>query len=167
MLRREGAVGGGPVGRVVRLAERVADAGVAGSEDAVAFAGERGGVEGQVHELVHVAQDEHVAVELDDAVVFGEGEGGEFRPAVVEAGVVAVVFVDGGEEVRDALCGDVPGGEGGVPRGGEAVGVEGYERVFGVLGFEGGVESEEAGEVGRVGYEGCPDWRYPKVGGVC
>lgn len=57
----------------------------------------------------------------------------------------------------DAFGGDVARGEGGVARGGECVGVEGDERVFGVLGFERGVEGEEAGEVGCVGYEGRPD----------
>lgn len=42
--------------------------------------------------------------------------------------------------------------------GGEGVGVEGDEGIFGVLGFEGGVEGEEAGEVICVRYEGCPYW---------
>lgn len=67
-------------------------------------------------------------------------------------------FARAGEEVGDPFGGDVSRGEGGVPGGGEGVGVEGDERVFGVYGFERGVEGEEAGEVGGVGYEGCPDW---------
>ena len=159
MLGCEGAVGGHPVRRVVFLPQGVANAGMARGEDSIPLAREVGGVEGEIHEFVHVAQDEHVAVELDDAVVFGEGEGGEFGPAVVEARIVAVVFVDGGEEVGDSFGGDGPRGEGGVPGGGECVGVEGDEGVFGVLGFEGGVEGEEAGEVRCVGYEGRPDWR--------
>lgn len=35
--------------------------------------------------------------------------------------------------------------EGGMPGGGEGVGVEGYEGVFGAVFFEGVVEGEEAG----------------------
>lgn len=42
--------------------------------------------------------------------------------------------------------------------GGECVGVEGDEGVFGAALFERGVEGEEAGEVGRVGDEGGPDF---------
>ena len=64
VLVREGAVRRDPVLGVVRLLERVADAGVAGGEDALAVGASlrRGGrgVELQLHQLVHVAQDQHV-----------------------------------------------------------------------------------------------------------
>lgn len=40
---------------------------------------------------------------------------------------------------------DAAGVEGGVAFGGEGVGVEGYEGVFGAVLFEGVVEGEEAG----------------------
>lgn len=161
VLGGEGAVLGDPVGRVVLLLEGVADAGVAGGEDAGARAGvgDVGTVEGQVHELVHVAEDEHVGIELDDAGVLGQGKRGELGPAVIEARVVGVVAGLGGEEVGDALGGDAAGGEGGAPLLGELVGHEGDEGVFGVDLAEGVVEGEEAWEVGQVGDEGCPDWR--------
>lgn len=134
VLRREGAVGRHPVPRVVRLPERVADAGVAGGEDAGAGgpAGGGGGgvVQGHGHELVHVLQDEHVAVELDDAVVLDEAEGGELGPAVVEARVVAVVpGGPGGQEVADLLVGDAPGPQGGDALRGEGVGVQSDQGV--------------------------------------
>lgn len=96
VLGGEGAVGGDPVGGVVGLLERVADAGVAGGEDALALGtalgGDCGVVEVHGHQLVHVLQDEHVAVQLDDTVILGQAEGGKLAPAVVEAGVVAVVL---------------------------------------------------------------------------
>lgn len=162
VLGGEGAVLGDPVFGVVRLAEGVADAGVAGGEDARGGGGGGGlcgceVVEGEVHELVHVAEDEHVGVELDDAGVLDEGEGHELAPAVVEARVVGVVLAVGGEDVVDALGGDAAGLEGVVAGLGEGVCVEGDEGVFGVGGAEGVVEGEEAGEVGEVGDEGCPD----------
>lgn len=163
VLVREGAVFGDPVLGVVRLAEGVADAGVAGGEDAFTGGGiagfaERGRVEVEGHELVHVAQDEHVRVELDDARVLGEGEGHELAPAVVEARVVGVVPAGCREEVLDALGGDAAGLEGGEAGVGEGVCVEGDEGVFGGGGAEGVVEGEEAGEVVEVGDEGCPDF---------
>lgn len=74
VLGCEGAVLGDPVFGVVWFMEGVADAGVAGGEDSfggrdvVGFV-DLGFVEGEVHELVHVAEDEHVGVELDDAGV--------------------------------------------------------------------------------------------------
>jgi hypothetical protein len=119
-----------PVLRVVRFLEGVADAGVAGSKDAVAFAGGAGRVEVEVHQLVHVAQDQHVAVELDDAVILLEGEGRQLAPAVVEARVVCVVLGDLGQQVGDVLLGNAAGIEGGVALCGEGVGVEGDERVL-------------------------------------
>lgn len=172
VLVREGAVFGDPVLGVVRLAEGVADAGVAGGEDAfaggsIAGLAERRGVEVEGHELVHVAEGEHVRVELDDARVLREGEGNELAPAVVEARVVGVVLAGCREEVFDALGGDAAGLEGGEAGLGEGVCVEGDKRVFGGDGAEGVVEGEEAGEVVEVGDEGCPDWeRDLKLVGV-
>lgn len=97
MLGGEGAVLGDPVLGVVRLFQGVADAGVAGGEDAlaggdIALGGEGGVVEVHGHELVHVLQGEHVAVELDDTVILSQAEGGQLAPAVVEARIVAVVL---------------------------------------------------------------------------
>lgn len=149
VLRGEGAVLGHPVLGVVGLAQGVADAGVARGEDALRVrAPRRGGgavVQGHGHELVHVLQDEHVAVELDDAVVLGQAEGGELAPAVVEARVVAVVPRRlGGQQVLDLLVGDAAGVEGGEALGGEGVGVEGHQRVCRLVLLERVVQGEEA-----------------------
>lgn len=95
---------------------------------------------------------------MDDAVVLLETEGSELGPTVVEARVVGVVAVGlGGEQVGDALVGDVARAQGGEAFWGEGIGVEGYEGIGGVVLFEGVVEGEEAGEVVCVGDEGCPD----------
>lgn len=160
VLRREGAVLGDPIFRVVRFFQRVADAGVTGGKDAFALAlgGDGRVVEVHGHELIHVLEDEHVRVELDDAVVLDEGKGGELGPAVVEARVVGVVLCGfGGEEVLDLLVGDAAGFEGVDAFLGEGVGVEGHQGVGGVVFLEGVVEGDEAGEVGGVGDESCPD----------
>lgn len=138
VLACEGAVLGDPVFGVVWFVEGVADAGVAGGEDAlgggrrcvVAGLVDLGVVEGEVHELVHVAEDEHVGVELDDAGVLSQREGHELAPAVVEARVVGVVLSVGGEDVVDALGGDAAEFEGVVAGLGEGVCVEGDEGVF-------------------------------------
>ena len=112
----ECTVGRDPVGRVVGFFQGVADAGMARSKDPFPCALEAGGIELQpVQELVHVAEDKHVGVKLDDAAVLGQAEGGEFGPAVVEAGVIGVVFGRRGEEVLNALFGDGAAREGGVP----------------------------------------------------
>lgn len=163
VLVGEGAVGGDPVGRVVGSLEGVADAGVAGGEDAlprvvvVVSAARR--VELELHQLVHVLEDEHVRVELDDAGVLGQREGRELGPAVVEARVVGVVLGHLGEQVRHMLPGDAAGGERGVAFRREGVGGEGDERVLGADEPEGVLKSEEARQVVEVRDEGCPDCR--------
>lgn len=163
VLRGEGAVGGDPVLGVVGFLERVADAGVACGEDALAGAGVPAGgglrvVELHGHELVHVVEDEHVAVELDDAVILGQAEGGQLAPAVVEARVVGVVLGRlGGEQVFDLLVGDAAGVEGVNAFLGEGLCVQGYERVGGFVLLEGVVQGEKTGEVFCVCDEGCPD----------
>lgn len=162
MLRCEGAVCGDPVLGVVRLLEGVADAGVAGSKDALARAlvthlGDGGGIELEVHQLVHVAQDKHVRIELNDAVILDEAKGSKLTPAVVEARVIGEVAALGGEEIRDVLRRDAAGTESLVSLGREGVGVEGDEGVARFDGAERVVEGEKTREIVEVRDEGCPD----------
>ena len=172
VLEGEGAVLGDPVGRVVGALERVADAGVARGEDALARArilGAHGGrgVQLQVHELVHVLEDEHVRVELDDAGVLDEGEGRQLGPAVVEARVVGVVAALGGQQVGDLARGDPAGGEGGMALRGERAGGEGDEGILCADALEGVVEGQETGQIVKIGDQGCPDcWRRVRRKGV-
>jgi hypothetical protein len=126
-------------------------------EHPLPFARHAGGIQLHLHQLIHVLQCEHVAVQLHHALILRQAEGRQLAPAVVEARVVAVVDVDLGEEVGDLLGGDAAAGEGGEAFGREGFGVEGDEGVFRPHGFEGVVEGEEAGEVVGVGDEGCPD----------
>lgn len=76
-----------PRGGVVGLLERVADAGVRGRKGAAA--------EGQRHELVHVLQNEHVGVQLDDALELRELEEEQLGPGVQETLVVNKVWRGG------------------------------------------------------------------------
>lgn len=160
VLVREGARGGHPVGRVVRLAQRVADAGVPRREDARALAGDHVGwvVELKRHELVHVAPHQHVRVELDDSGVLVEREGRQLRPAVVEARVVAVVLPLRRQQVLNALGRNAARGQGGQARGGKTVGVEGDQGVLGFVLLQREVEGQETREVGIVGDQSRPDY---------
>jgi len=65
-----------PVFRIMRFLQRVADAGVASGEDALPLARHAGRIQLDFHQLVHVLGDQHVAVELDDALVLDQAEGG-------------------------------------------------------------------------------------------
>lgn len=103
MLVCKRAVGGDPGRRVVRLFERIADTGMSAREYPLACLGaglaEGDGVEGQVHELVHVFENEHVRVELDYTRELGEREGDELRPAVVEARILEILYAGSRRDV--------------------------------------------------------------------
>jgi hypothetical protein len=154
-----------PVLRIMRLPEWIAHTRMASSKHTPSPPSLRRRVQLELHQLIHVSQHEHIAIQLYDAVVLGERKGREFAPAVVEARVVAVVLAGGGEEVVDALFGDAAGVECGVAGGREGVCVQGDEGVGGFGGVEGVGEGEEAGEVGGVCDEGCPDWGFRLLAG--
>jgi hypothetical protein len=63
---------------------------------------------------------------LYDASVFGQVEGGQFRPAVVEAWIIGIVFSFRREQVFNVTLGDAAGVEGGVAFGRKGISVEGY-----------------------------------------
>jgi hypothetical protein len=128
-----------------------------GSKDPLPFPRHTRRIQLQLHQLVHVLQGQHVAVELHDALILDQAKRRQLRPAVVESRVVRVVDVDSGQQVLDALLWDAAGFERGASLGREGVGVEGYEGIFRAVGFEGVVEGEEPGEVRGVRYESCPD----------
>lgn len=140
----------------MRLLQRIARTRVTGREHPVPHPTDLRCIQLDVHQLVHVPQHEHVAVQLDHAVVLDEREGSQFAPAVVEARVVGVVLVHAGEQVLDVLLWDAAAVQRGVAFRGEGVGVEGDEGVGGGVFAEGVGEGEQAREVGGVGYEGRP-----------
>jgi hypothetical protein len=156
VLRCEGAVLGDPVLRVVRLLQRVAYTCMACREDLVALSTSTRRVEFHLHQLIHVVQDQHVAVQLHDAVIVLEGERCQLTPAVVEARVVGVVLRDLGQQVLDMFFGDAALIQGSVAFGGEGVGVERDEGVFAAVLFQAVVEGEEACQVGCVGDQRGP-----------
>jgi len=115
------------------------------------------GVQLQIHELVHVLQHEHIAVQLHHSVVFHQAERRKFTPAVVEARFMAVILFGGGQEISDTLFSDMADVESGVARGREVIGIESNEGIGRLYRFEGVVEGEETREVFRVCDKGCPD----------
>lgn len=110
-----------------------------------------------LHQLVHIMPHQHIAIQLYHALILHQTKRRELRPAVVEARVGAVVFAILGQQVCDFLRGDTACFEDRMAFGGKGVGVECDEGVFRVVRFEAVVEGEEAGEIFRVGYEGCPN----------
>lgn len=114
-------------------------------------------IELHLHQLIHILQHQHIAVQLDHAIIFCQAEGRQLRPAVVEARVIGVVLADFRQQILDALRWDAARAQSGMPGFWEGVGVEGDERVGGVLLFERVVEGEEPGEILGVSYEGGPD----------
>ena len=94
VLRCEGAVLRNPVLRVVRLLQRIAYTCMACRKDLVALTTSARRVEFHLHQLIHIVQDQHVAVQLHDAVIVLEGERCQLTPAVVEARVIGVVLRD-------------------------------------------------------------------------
>lgn len=79
---------------IMGFAQRIAGASMAGGKDSIPRASESRGIQLNIHQLVHILEDEHVTVQLHDAVELNEREGRELGPAVVEARIVGVVLGD-------------------------------------------------------------------------
>lgn len=69
VLERESAIGWDPVGGVVFLLHRITNTGAGSRKDTVAR-----DIKGDVHELVHILKNHHVAVELGDTLEFYKRE---------------------------------------------------------------------------------------------
>jgi hypothetical protein len=131
----------------MRFLQRVADTGVTCSKDAITTTSKLRAVEGHIHQLVHVLEDEHVTVELDNTLVLDETEWSKLAPAVVEAGVVAVVLGHGRQQVGNALGRNAASLEGGMAFSRESVGIESDKRILAAGGLERVVEGQQAREV--------------------
>ena len=151
-----------PILRIMRLLKRIAHAGMTGGKDTVSSPLQFRRIEFQIHQFVHVLERDHVAIQLDDAIIFDERERSQFTPAIVEAHVIGVVLGDGGEQIRHMAFEDPARVESGVTLGGEGVRVERDKGILGADFLERIVQSQEAREVIRVGDEGGPDWEKEK-----
>lgn len=117
-------------------------------KDPVARTGQLGRIELQLHQLVHVAHHDHVAVELDDALKLDQREGRQLGPAVVEARVrPEVALPPRRREPLDGPAGDAARRERRDARGWEGRRVERQERVPGLRAVERVGQRQEAGEV--------------------
>ena len=65
--------------------------------------------------------------------------------------------MNGGQEVFDSFLGNLTDLKSEMAFRGECVGIEGNERVFGLMLLEGIVKGEEAGKVSRICYQSSPD----------
>lgn len=94
-----------PVLRIMRLLLRIANTRMTSRKYFVPLSLSVRSIKLNLHKLVHVLHRHHVAVQLNNPVIFLQRERGEFAPAIVEARVVGEIFVNGGQEVLDALLG--------------------------------------------------------------
>jgi len=147
VLSGKSTVGGYPLLGIMRLLQGIADTGVTCCEDAVTATGELSTVKRDVHQLVHVLEDEHVAVKLDDTLILDQTEGSELAPAIVETRVVAVVLGHGRQEVGNALGRNAASLESSMALGREGIGIESDERVLAASGLQRVVQRQQAREV--------------------
>ena len=146
-----------PVSGIMRFLQRVAHTRVACSKDPLPLPTQARRVKLEIHQLIHVLQDQHVAVKLHHAVILYQAERRQLGPAVVEARVCRVILPLLREQILSPLLGDAAGFEHSMAFRGEGIGAEHHEGVFGAVFLEAVVQREEAREVFCVGDEGRPD----------
>ena len=95
-------------------------------ENPVAFTMHFWWIKLNIHELVHVPQDKHIAVQLHHSLVLGQREWSQLAPAVIKPRVLAEVLLCGGNEIFDVFLGDVANVESLVPFFWEAIRVKRY-----------------------------------------
>ena len=88
-------VGFEPIFRIVCLFEGIAYTGMARREDPLSLALGRCRVQLYFHELVHILQYQHVAVQLDHSFVLRKRERSQFAPTVIKPWVIAEIFLNG------------------------------------------------------------------------
>ena len=98
----------------MRLLLRIANTRMTSRKNLVSLALTVRSIELNLHKLVHFPHHHHVAVQLNNPVIFLQRERCEFAPAIVEARVVGEIFVNGGQEVFDSLFGYLTDVEGAV-----------------------------------------------------
>lgn len=147
-----------PILRIVRLLQRVTHTCMAGRKDPWPHARRTWRIQLQVHQLIHVLQDQHIAIQLHNSVVFHEREGSQLAPAIVEARVITVIFLRGWKQIGDMLLGNTTNVKSSMSLRREGVSVERDERVGGVVFLERVVEREQAGQVLRISDQSRPHW---------
>ena len=133
-----------PIVGIMRLFERIANTRMARSKDPVPGAIAICRIKLNVHEFVHIPQDQHIAVQLHHTVILFQGERRQLAPAVVESWVIAEVFVDRGQQVIDPLLRYLAYIESSMAFLREGVRVECNQWVFRSEFLEGVIKSEEA-----------------------
>lgn len=111
----------------------------------------------KIHELVHVLQDQHIAVQLHHAVISDQAEWRQLGPAVVEARVRGVVFAFLREEIFSPLFRNPSRVQNGMSFRREGIGIESHQGVFRLVLLQTIVQSEEARKVLGVGNKCGPD----------
>lgn len=81
-----------PILRIMRLLQRIANTSMTSCKHTLPRPRQLRGIELEIHQLVHIVERDHVAIQLDDALILDQREGGQFAPAVVEPHVIGVVL---------------------------------------------------------------------------
>lgn len=156
-----------PISRIMRFLQGVTHAGMASGEDPLPLPLQARRVKLEIHQLVHILQDQHVAIQLHDAVILCEAEGRQFGPAVVEARVRRIILPLLRQEVFRALLGNAAGFKNSMPLGREGICVECHEGIFRVVLLEAVVQREETREILCVGNKGRPDCCNVRILQLC
>lgn len=76
----------------MRLLQRITNTGMTRGKNTISRARQLGRVQFDIHQLIHILERDHVAIQLDDAVILDQRERGQFAPAVVETHVIGVIL---------------------------------------------------------------------------
>jgi hypothetical protein len=140
-----------PVSGIMWLFQRVANTCVPCSKYPFSLAPKARWIKLQIHQLVHILQNQHIAIQLHYAVIFDQAERRQLRPTVIEARIRGIVLPLLWEQVLGPPFRDSAGFEHSVPFRREGIGVQGYEGVLGTVLLEAVVQREEAIKIFCVG----------------
>lgn len=96
-----------PILGIMSLLQRITCASMTPCKHSISLPRHLWRIQLQIHQFIHILQDQHVAIKLYQSIILGHGEGNQLSPAVVEARIVAVVFLHRRLKIIDFLMGDL------------------------------------------------------------
>lgn len=118
------------------LLQWIAYASMTGSEHSTSLTSHARWVQFKIHQLVHILQDEHVTIQLNNALILHKRERREFTPTIVETWIAAVILVYRWEQILDFFLRDASDIESLVPFLGKRLGVQRDQWILGLVELE-------------------------------
>jgi hypothetical protein len=78
----------------MRFLQRIANTSMPRGKHSLPLPRHTRGIKLHLHQLIHILQHQHIAIELHDAIIFDQTERRQFRPAVVESRIVGIVDIN-------------------------------------------------------------------------